>query len=272
MVFMQLRETISNRTIAALLGLMLTFGCLATACENRIFRVDDLGAAKEAVQIEDWGQALLLAQRYLRTEFNADRRWEAWNIMVSASINLGEQRWVVEYLEAMLIEYSGDDHRKPIILRMLGENYEKARIWDKASATWLHLLDIAELAPNEIAEIYRRNGIFHRQRHEFNQAAAMFARCAEEAAASRLIGECWYYQADTYSIRGQLDAALAAVDKALVVRDLPLDLQGMIYLLQGDIYEQQNKPVQAAAAFRAAQQKHPNSGVVRTRLSNLGLK
>ena len=69
--------------------------CLLCACERPSYDTDDLAAAQEAAEQRDWTQVARLLQRYLREENDPQKRWTAWNLLVSASQHMGEDAWAI---------------------------------------------------------------------------------------------------------------------------------------------------------------------------------
>ena len=246
--------------------------CLLCACERPSYDTDDLAAAQEAAEQRDWTQVARLLQRYLREENDPQKRWTAWNLLVSASQHMGEDAWAIDYLENMLQEYGDDGAYTAAVLRRLGAGYEKIRQWDKASEAWLRLLDVTELSPNETALLYRRMGLYHQQAQNFALAEDMFEMCADHAATPALLSECRYLLADAYATDGRLDEAARHVDEVLAVPETAPDVRGRALLLKGDIYEQQERRDEAARAFAEALPLHPNPVVVQSRIDYLKTK
>ena len=246
--------------------------CLLCACERPSYDTDDLAAAQEAAEQRDWTQVARLLQRYLREENDPQKRWTAWNLLVSASQHMGEDAWAIDYLENMLQEYGDDGAYTAAVLRRLGAGYEKIRQWDKASEAWLRLLDVTELSPNETALLYRRMGLYHQQAQNFALAEDMFEMCADHAATPALLGECRYLLADAYATDGRLDEAARHVDEVLAVPETAPDVRGRALLLKGDIYEQQERRDEAARPFAEALPLHPNPAVVQSRIDYLKTK
>ena len=246
--------------------------CLLCACERPSYDTDDLAAAQEAAEQRDWTQVARLLQRYLREENDPQKRWTAWNLLVSASQHMGEDAWAIDYLENMLQEYGDDGAYTAAVLRRLGAGYEKIRQWDKASEAWLRLLDVTELSPNETALLYRRMGLYHQQAQNFALAEDMFEMCADHAATPALLSECRYLLADAYATDGRLDEAARHVDEVLAVPETAPDVRGRALLLKGDIYEQQERWDEAARAFAEGLPLHPNPAVVQSRIDYLKTK
>lgn len=246
--------------------------CLLCACERPSYDTDDLAAAQEAAEQRDWTQVARLLQRYLREENDPQKRWTAWNLLVSASQHMGEDTWAIDYLENMLQEFGDDGVHTAAVLRRLGAGYEKIRQWNKASEAWLRLLDVTELAPNEEALLYRRMGLYHQQAQNFALAEDMFEMCADHAVTPTLLSECRYLLADACSTDGRLDEAVRHLDEVLATSETAPEVRGRALLLKGDIYEQQKRRDEAARAFAEALPLHPNPAVVQTRIEYMKKK
>jgi tetratricopeptide (TPR) repeat protein len=238
-------------------------------CERGISERDDLAVAQEAAARQDWAQVARLLPRYLQEEGDEKKRWDAWSLLVTASENMNETAWAVEYLEAMLQEYSGGENRLGVILRRLGDNYAKARLWSKASATWLRLLDVEELSPDETANLYRRIGLFHFWNRALPAAEDMFEMCADNASSPELRAGCQFWLADVLADSGQLDASLEKIGELLGGENVPPATAGQAYFLQGDILQQQNKLDEAVLAFEKALPLHANPSVIQNRIDYL---
>lgn len=156
------------------------FLCCLAACD-RNYPSDDLEAAREAAEELDWTQSARLLQRYLRDEMDDSRRWEAWKLLAQSHERMGEREWLVETLENMLHEYENRPEQLKWILRELGPVYESMRSWDKASDTWLRLLDVADLSDRDAARLYEHMGLYYQRGQKFDMAEDMFVMGLEHA-------------------------------------------------------------------------------------------
>lgn len=242
---------------------------LAAGCDRQGQRPDDLAAAQEAARERDWAQTARLLQRYLRDEDDPEKRWTAWNLLVSASYRLGEEKWVIDYLETMQQEYGRDENHAAAVQRQLALGYEKARQWDKAAEAWLRLLDLEELSPQEAAGLYRRMGLFYLRGQEYGLAEDMLEMCVAQAGVPQVQAECQYYLAQAYATDSRLEEALVPLDALLDRSDVDRNLRGQAFFLRGDILEQQNKRREAAEAFARALPLHPNPPAVQKRIDHL---
>ncbi len=225
----------------------------------------EMEMASEAVADRDWQQAMRLAQRILQDDNDEAERWQAWAMLVQSAAMLEENSWTINYLEAMLQEYKDEEDRLAWIYRRLGEQYETVHAWDKASRAWLRLLDVEELNPDGVADLYRRMGMNHYQGQDFPMAEDMFAACLAQEAGQNVTGLCRYYLAETLSAENRLDDSLAQIDAALPL--LAPGMQGQALFLKGDIFDLQNKSAEAREVFRQALPLHPNPAVVQARLN-----
>lgn len=242
---------------------------LVSACTPQIREQNDLSAAREAAAEQDWGQAARLAQRYLRDENDPAKRWQAWNLMVTASRHMGELRWTVDDLETMLLEFGDNDAYTSAVLRQMAEAYEGLRQWDKAAAVWLHLLDVEEFSDDEAAKIYRRMGIFFLRGQDYGMAEDMLEMCADQSGDSAVLQDCYFYLAQAYSGDQKPDLALAQLSQLLAMNEATESLKGQALFWRGDILEQQSKVAEAKQAFTDALPLHPNPIAVQKRLDYL---
>jgi tetratricopeptide (TPR) repeat protein len=254
-------------------GCLIMFALFpASGCERSVSEPDDLAAAQEAASRQDWAQAARLLPRYLREENEGENRWTAWSLLVTAVENMKETAWAIEHLETMLQEYSGNERLTGAILRRLGDNYAEARLWDQASVAWLRLLDIEDLPPDETAVLYHRMGFFHFLNRDLPAAEDMFEMCVDSASDPELYTECRFWLADVLADGNRLDASLEKIHELLGQTNLSPGIAGQAYFLQGDIFQQQNRPEEAIQAFEKALPLHANPSAVQSRIDYLRKK
>lgn len=272
-----MNDNAALRALTRLLTVPLFLFCLA-GCEP--YPTDDLEAAGEAAAELDWAQSARLLQRYLRDEMDETRRWEAWKLLAQSHERMGERQWLVETLETMLHEYEKDPERLKWILRELGTAYESVRAWDRASDTWLQLLDVAELSDSDAARLYEHMGMYYQRERKFDLAEDMFSMALEYAEDTYFSALCRYQIAYTYYLEDKFDDALALIEEILALpeyserlkkgrRDASLsredELLGRALLLKGDMLETREKKDEALACFRQAGNWYPNPEVTRKR-------
>lgn len=272
------------RLLCRLLVVPLFVVCLA-ACE-RAYPLNDLEAAREAAKELDWAQSARLLQRYLRDEMEESRRWEAWTLLVLSQERMGERSWLVETLENMRHEYEQRPDQLKWVLRELGTTYETMRMWDKASETWLQLLEVAELSDHDTARLYEHMGLYYQRGQKFDIAEDMFDMGLEYADTAAFKALCRYQIAYTYYLEDKRDEALAMLDEMLAMPELAARLKGggqegegtvrtdvaqeneligRALLLKGDILETQGKKDEALACFGLAKSWYPSPEVAQKR-------
>ena len=257
----------SGRFLRALLILVLCAGL--PACKANGAPQDDLTAAREAKIEQDWAHVARLTQRFLRSEIDPEKRWDAWKLIIEASEKMSESVWVIDYLEAALIEYDISSPHYSELLRKLGAIYVENRQWDRASAIWERQLAAQDMTPNSAAEIYRNQGRLHFIRHNFVEAREMFLLCEDNAVAVDLLSGCIYDNADTFSAEEKYEESLEAIQKIFTIPGVPDDIMGMAYLLRGDINEQLGNKAEAKSDFEKALEFHPNAAMVEIRIKAL---
>lgn len=274
-----------GRLLCRLLVLSFFLGCLA-ACD-RAYPSNDFEAAKEAVKELDWAQSARLLQRYLRDETDENLRWEAWTLLALSHERMGERSQLVETLENMRYEYENRPEQLKRVLRELGAAYESVGSWDKASETWLQLLDVAELSDHDAARLYEHMGLYYQRGQEFDMAEDMFGMGLEHADTVALRVSCRYQIAYTYYLQDRREEALAMLDEVLAVPELAerlkdgrsegagtvltddvvreSELLGRALLLKGDILETLEKRKEALACFELAKIWYPSPEVAQRR-------
>ena len=256
------------------------FLCCLAACD-RNYPSDDLEAAREAAEELDWTQSARLLQRYLRDEMDDSRRWEAWKLLAQSHERMGEREWLVETLENMLHEYENRPEQLKWILRELGPVYESMRSWDKASDTWLRLLDVADLSDRDAARLYEHMGLYYQRGQKFDMAEDMFVMGLEHADDAAQQALCRYQIAYTYYLQDRREEALAMLDDVLAMPEFANllgrgareeeeagqkgELLGRTLLLKGDILETLEKRKEALVCFEQAKSWYPSPEVAQRR-------
>lgn len=111
---------------------LVLWACLAVGCEQNALLADDLSAARTAVAERNWPLAERLLERCLREEQSPDKRWEAWQQLLTVVNSANpEARATLDYLEAMLAEYADDDARVKLVLERMGRLNESLRRYER---------------------------------------------------------------------------------------------------------------------------------------------
>lgn len=141
---------------AALLGIILGLSVLGGGCDRLPVVGDDLEEARTAIQARNWTLAERLLERYLRTQQDANKRWEAWQRLLEVAGSAGvDARTHLDYLEAMLMEYGEDASRSKQVLFRMGEMNENMRRFDRAADVWSTYIDLDSLTDAELVDGHR---------------------------------------------------------------------------------------------------------------------
>lgn len=244
--------------------LLLAFLC--AGCERSMIVSDDLEEARIAIQAHNWTLAERLLERYLRLQFDADKRWDAWQRLLDVAVSAGtEYRTLLEYLEAMLHEYADNDQRAKIILFRMGELNENVRRFDSAVDVWSTYIDLQGLSEAEAVTAHRRLARLHFRFRRFEVGEDVLQGCLALAMADIAKAYCLYDLADMNIARERWEEATAL---ALQLLELDIDpvLRGLTAYLLGDALEQQNKLHDALDYFEQARAHYPNAWVVEARI------
>lgn len=278
--------------LAGLLAVLLTLFLALAGCEKSQQEQDDFSAAQEAYAQNDMPQAFRLTQRYLRDETNKEKRFRAWNILVTSSIRMGELKWSIAYLEEMRVEYASDTLYLAQILRRLAPLYEAEHAWEQAAKAWYNLIRVEDMPEKEAALVYDKIGLLYHLAQNFPLSIDMLEMCLNIEADLQIAALCHFHMADALSSSILADAAETAhteageaapkaleqiqalrqeavshLEVALTSEALSADYQGQAWFLLGDIQEQMGNHEDARAAFQNALSLHPNPEVVKSRLS-----
>ncbi len=261
-----------SRLLKALPAVLLSAVLLACGCDRAPLVADDLEEARAAAQERNWTLAERLLQRYLRSQQEPDKRWDAWQRLLEVTRSAGpDPRAALEYLEAMLMEFAEDDARAEIVLRRMGELNESLRRYDKAADAWSTYIELAGLDAEEAVEAHRRLARLHFRARRFEAGEDVLQSCLALPFPEAATARCLYDLADMHAAREQWEEVTGL---ALQILDLKTgdELQGRASFLLADALEQQNKLSEALRYFEAARNRYPNEMVVDNRIAYLKKK
>jgi len=230
-----------------------------------------LKTAEKAAQESDWPRAIRILEQYLLKEKDADKRWQAWTLLTQGSLIMNGEVWSMSHLDAMLQEFGDNPSRRFEILRRQAVCHERMRQWDKAAATWEHILTMSGLLDRERAEICRKAGLNRLRSGQWEEANRVLAQRPKLSSFPDLEAECRFLQAQACTLNNDLDQALACLDN-FDMTGIEDDLYGQILFLHADILEQQEKKEEALRLFRSALSLYPNPQAVQKRLDFLEKK
>lgn len=233
---------------------------------------DDLEEAKFAIQQHNWTLAERLLERYLRTQQDLDKRWDAWQRLLEVTTSAGtDYRTALDYLEAMLMEYYEDEPRTKIILLRMGELNESLRRYSRAADVWSTFIGLGGLTDEEAVQGHRRLAQIHFRGRFFDAGEDVLQSCLALDVPDKGRAMCLYDLADMNMARERWKDA---TDLALQIMDMDVDekAKGITAFLLGDALEQQKNFVEALQYFEAAQGQYPNERVVENRIAYLKQK
>ena len=229
---------------------LVLWACLAVGCEQNALLADDLSAARTAVAERNWPLAERLLERCLREEQSPDKRWEAWQQLLTVVNSANpEARATLDYLEAMLAEYADDDARVKLVLERMGRLNESLRRYERAADAWSAYIGLAGLTPRETVEGYRHLASVQFSQRRFEAGEETLQQCLNMAR------ERWQEVADL--CQQILDSG---PDK---------ELRGLSGYLLGDALEQLGKGAEALKQFELARDEYPNPSVMDNRIAHL---
>ncbi len=238
------------------------------AC-NYTKEVDDLTSAKEAIENQEWLYAERLLERYLNTEEDSQKRWEAWQNLVLAADKTDAHASVLRlYYENMLQEFLYDEDKKKFILYGLGLLLEQIKDFDTAIDTWNMYLALNNLSTNETYAVTRQIIEIYLQTGQFESAENALYNCLGLEVSSKESSLCLYELADIKAERGVWQEATDLAMQVLEVDALPY-VHGQASFLLGDIAEQQGKYEEALAFFEQSKELYPNTLAVENRINYL---
>ncbi|MDR1777402.1 MAG: tetratricopeptide repeat protein [Desulfovibrio sp.] len=254
-----------------LLGL---FVFLSSGCEPgaTFVSADDVARARSAIVARDWPLAERLLRRALRTEQNADRRWEAWDMLLTAVNAEGEEpRVSLEYLEVMLEEFAENEGRAGEILRRMGRCAEMLRHFPRAADVWSSYLGLADLRPEEMVNGYRHLAQAHFNNRRFEAGEEVLNQCLGLPLSEHDKILCMYDIADQNAGR-QRWQDVADISQQILDSEPDGDLRGLTAYLLADALEQLGRKKEALEQFEKARADYPNPAVIDNRIAYLRKK
>lgn len=251
---------------AAALGLALAAGC------ERPPLADDIADARRAMREGDTATAQRYLERCLRTAVDPDLRWEAWNELLGTARTGGQDGWVADSLETMLVEYENDPQRSADILLRLADTYEKAGRIERAEACLKRFLEQVDADPARTAAVLRRQAALNNRLRRFDAAQANLNACLALPVPDAVRAECLFDLADSAAARERWDDAERYARQVLENREADPVLKSRAGFIVGDIQEQREHFAEALAAFQSIRDTYPNPLAVDVRIDYLKKK
>lgn len=233
---------------------------------------DDLSMAIEAKADRNWPLAERLVGRYLREERDPEKRWQAWELLLDILNAVREEpRASLECLDAMLVEYEGEDLRLIKILPKIGYYNEYLRYYDRAAKAWDSYMGIGILSPEEKVEGMRSLARLQMAQRYFEAAEETLQQCISLIGAENGKTGCMLDLADVYMTQGNLQES---ADICLqIIESRPNEsIIGQAAWLRGDALEQLGNLREALVQFETGRQYYPNPAVMDNRIAWLKKK
>lgn len=248
------------------LGLMVVCLC---ACQMDDLFLDDLATARKAQAERDWPRAERVLERYLRTESDGEKRWEAWHLMLQA-INAAyqEPRASLECLEAMLLEYEEEEEKVAEILARIGEYSMALRQYARAANAWSAYEELPGLTMGERVQGYRRLAAAYTGQRRFDAAEEALQQCLALPAPDHDKIWCMVDLADAGMARQQWQD-VADICQQIEDSEPDGEVLGWAAYYRGDALEQLGQLPDALKQFEQARDKYPNPAVIENRITHL---
>lgn len=248
---------------------LVLWACLAVGCEQNALLADDLSAARTAVAERNWPLAERLLERCLREEQSPDKRWEAWQQLLTVVNSANpEARATLDYLEAMLAEYADDDARVKLVLERMGRLNESLRRYERAADAWSAYIGLAGLTPRETVEGYRHLASVQFSQRRFEAGEETLQQCLALPLRDHDKMMCMYDLADQNMARERWQE-VADLCQQILDSGPDKELRGLSGYLLGDALEQLGKGAEALKQFELARDESPNPSVMDNRIAHL---
>lgn len=246
--------------------------CLALtlcACNIDAPFQDDLQLAKQAQLERDWPTAERVLGRYLRVEQEAEKRWEAWNLLLEAINGASREPGAsLECLEAMLVEYEDDEAKLAEILPQLGSCNQLLRHHEQAATAWESYVELGGLTPEQRINGFRQlASVQYRQRH-FEAAEETLLQCMGLPLPDHDKIWCMLDLADAAMGREQWQV-VADLGQQILESEPDPEVAGLAGYYRGDALEQMGQLAAALEQFQLARENYPNPGVMDNRIEHL---
>lgn len=229
--------------------------------------LDDLEMAREAHMQRDWPLAERLLARYLRDEQDAEKRWQAWTLLMEVVNAASEEpRASLECLEAMLVEYEDDDPKLAFVLEQMGNYNESLKNYGMAANAWSAYSDLETLSGEQRVQGLRRLAEAQLAERHFEAAEATLQQCLALPLPDHDKVWCMLDLADTAMSHGQWQE-VADLCQQILDSEPDSEVMGLAGYLRADALEQLGRTRQALEQFEQAREVYPNPAVMDNRIA-----
>ncbi len=240
------------------------FGCTLEELSE-----DDLEAANKAYMERKLPLTERLLERYLREEKDADKRWEAWILLLkTVNANNQEPRVSLEFLNTMLDEFENDQSRLPFILYQIGKFNELLLHYNQAANAWSAYVDLGELDDAERVEGYRKLAAMQFGQRHFDAGEETLQQCLALPLPDHDKIMCLLDLADENMARERWQE-VADLCQQIFDSEPNQTVYGLAGYLRGDALEQMGHKKEALEQFEAVRDSYPNPAVIDNRIRHL---
>ncbi len=224
---------------------------------------------RSAYAKQDWIVAERLLVRFLRTEIDLDKSWQAWLMLLHVVEHSNTPLDVVlSYLNDMLQDYAEYPDKKKYIMVKTAIITDQKDEFEKSIKAWENYVNLPNLLPDESFTAYRRliqlyflKGDFEAVEDTLNNCTVLDINASDKAY-------CIYNLADLKAGREQWDVAAELVQLVLVMKISEYD-KAQAAFLYGDILEQNKEYKRSLSFFEIALEHYGNKDVVQGRIDSL---
>lgn len=256
----------------ALAGACIVLAAQLGACDGVPLFTSDLDMARSAILERNWPLAERLLERYLHDEHNPEKRFEAWQMLLNVLDSVRpENRASLDYLEAMLEEFSDDDGKSARILEKLGMINERMRRFREAENAWSTYVGLAGLDDSSMVRGFRHLAAMQLAQRKFQASEDSLEQCVALDIPEGVRLVCLLDMADLFMALERWQE-MAGICRQ-VLDSNPADAErGLAGFMLGDALEQLGRKDEALAQFEEVIDIYPNPEVIRNRIAHLRAK
>lgn len=211
-----------------------------------------------------------LYERYLEANPQGDGRWQAWQRLAEISLTVvGDQRKGSALLESAYLEYTENTERAAGILWRLARVYTDLRDWDKASETWIKLIDQEHVLKEKAWEVHWNLGKIYQFQGRYAMAKDSMLSCMEVAPDDASRAQCMYELAQAYSFLKNKEQSHAWLEKLLALENADPELKALSAYLLAELAEADGDIPRARELLESIRETYPNPKVIQARLKHL---
>lgn len=244
--------------------------CNAPAPGNDIYT-----RAEKAYTAGWYLEAEKLYEQYLQNFPQGKHRWEVWNNLYEiSSVVKGDNDKAMVLLEAMRLEYGGDNARFRQVMSKLARLQVQSGHWEKAADAWRQIL---RLQPQDnattcstilnLAQAYKMQGKYEALLHLLRENTHIHN--PDEVDALPCEDALLYELAHTYTLVENWTEARNLLEKVIQSGTMSSEDLSVAKFLLSEVYLNLNSPVKALELLESIKKTHPNPIAVEAKIERL---